>query len=123
MAIEFKALVPYVHVADMARSLDFYARLGFRVGNALTVEEGRPPVWAWLEGAGARLMLARADGPLDPESQGVIFYLYCDDVPATHAALQAAGVAVGPIHPRSYSPQGEFRVVDPDGYSLMVIRV
>lgn len=123
MTAEFRALVPYLHVLDMARSLDFYARLGFRVGNSLTIEPGKPPVWAWLDSAGAHLMLARASGPIDPEAQAAMLYLYCDDVPATHAALQAAGVQVGPIQPRSYSPQGEFRVVDPDGYSLMVIRV
>jgi len=52
--------------------------------------------------------------------QAVLFYLYCDDVAATRAELQIAGVAVGEIRYEFYAPRGEFRVEDPDGYVLMI---
>lgn len=54
------------------------------------------------------------------EEQAVLFYVYFDDVAATRSPLEKAGVAVGPIEHPSYSPGGEFRVRDPDGYVLMI---
>jgi hypothetical protein len=65
-------------------------------------------------------MVAKADLPLTPESEGVLFYLYFDDVAVARAALESDGVAVGPIEYPFYAPGGEFRVHDPDGYVLMV---
>ena len=52
--------------------------------------------------------------------QAVLFYLYCSDVAAFRTMLMEAGVEVGPINSPFYAPRGEFRVVDPDGYVLMV---
>jgi uncharacterized glyoxalase superfamily protein PhnB len=114
---ELTSLVPFLHVADPARSIAFYARLGFAVGNRIP---GEGPIdWAWLTGGGAQLMIARAEEPVDPARQAVMFYVYGADVPAMHAELAAAGVAVGPIKTPFYAPRGEFRVEDPDGYVLM----
>jgi predicted lactoylglutathione lyase len=38
MSIAFKSLVPMVHVADVERSIGFYTKLGFEVGNTFTPE-------------------------------------------------------------------------------------
>lgn len=113
-------LVPFVHVADVERSIDFYGNLGFVVGNTFVPEGATSPAWAWLDSGRAKLMLARADEPIDNTKQGVLFYAYCGDVPATHAALEKAGVSVGPIRTEFYAPKGEFRMEDPDGYVVMM---
>jgi hypothetical protein len=66
-------------------------------------------------------MLAPASEPVIAEQQAVLFYLYCDDVPATRSRLQEDGVPVGMIEYPSCAPRGEFRVHAPDGYVLMIM--
>jgi catechol 2,3-dioxygenase-like lactoylglutathione lyase family enzyme len=117
-----KSLVPMAHVKDVSASIAFYRKLGFDVRDTFVPPGATDLSWAWLESDGAKLMVARADAPLDGALQGILFYMYCEDVAATHAALVAEGVAVGPLERRFYAPQGEFRLVDPDGYASMVIQ-
>lgn len=116
------ALVPFVHVADVPRSIDFYTKLGFTVGNTVVPEGETDPVWAWLESGKARLMVARADGPIDHRQQAVLFYTYCSDIREAHRALAESGVGVGPIRKQFYAPDGEFRMEDPDGYVVMMMQ-
>lgn len=113
-----RSIVPMAHVASVPRSIEFYEKLGFEVGNTFTPEGLREPFWASLASGKAHLMVAKA--PVIPEQQAVLFYLYFDDVAATRAALEKAGVAAGPIKYPFYAPRGEFRVADPDGYALMI---
>ena len=108
------------HVRSVPRSIEFYRKLGFDVGNTFVPAGRAEPSWAWLRSDRANLMLALADEPVVPGQQAVLFYLYCDDVGATRAALQGAGIEVGPIAHPFYAPKGEFRVTDPDGFVLMV---
>lgn len=108
------------HVRSVSRSVDFYRKLGFEVGNTFTPDGSSDPAWAWLQSNGAHLMVSKADGPFDAGQQAVLFYLYCDDVVAMRSELERAGVSVGPIRHPFYSPRGEFRVEDPDGYVLMI---
>ena len=108
------------HVADVARSVAFYARLGFAVQNTHTPPFADAPVWAMLGAGEARLMVTRADGPVDPAEQAVLFYLYYDGIAGVHAALGAGGLPVGPLRYPPYSPRGEFALADPDGYCLML---
>jgi len=115
---ELTSLVPMAFVADVERSIAFYAKLGFTVRN--TVGEPGRVTWAWLKNGGANLMLARASDPVDAAAQAVLFYVYGPDVPAMHAELAAAGVTVSAITSPFYAPRGEFRVTDPDGYAFMV---
>jgi len=113
--------VAMAHVASVPRSAAFYGRLGFAIGNSFTPPGVGEPSWARLESpGGAKMMIARASEPVVPAQQAVLFYLYCDDLPARHGALQAAGVEVGPIMRPFYAPRGEFRVTDPDGYVLLI---
>jgi predicted enzyme related to lactoylglutathione lyase len=115
-----RSLVPFAHVASVPRSIAFYRKLGFEVRNTFVPAGESDPAWAWLESDGAHLMVARADEPVVPGQQAVLFYLYCDDVTATRDAIAAAGIAVGDIAYPFYAPRGEFRVHDPEGYVLMV---
>ena len=115
-----KSLVPMAHVAEIGASTAFYERLGFEVGGSFIPPGDESPSWVSLISEGAELMLSRADQPVVAEQQAVLFYLYCDDVGGMHARLSEAGVNPGPIATPFYNPDGEFRLVDPDGYVVMV---
>lgn len=118
MSIPFRNLTPFAHVRSVARSIEFYERLGFTVGN--TVGRKEDPGWAWLQSGGAALMVALADEPVIASQQAVLFYLYVPDTAAKHAELKSGGIAVGDITFAPHARRGEFRVEDPDGYVLMV---
>ena len=118
--MRIKSLVPMAHVADVEASAAFYAKLGFEVQGSFTPPEDDAPSWVSLISDGAELMLARASEPVVPDQQAVLFYLYCEDVQARHAQLANEGLEPGPITKPFYNPHGEFRLVDPDGYVLMV---
>jgi catechol 2,3-dioxygenase-like lactoylglutathione lyase family enzyme len=111
-------LVPMVHVADVRKSVEFYQLLGFEVKN--TVENEGRLQWAWLQNGGADLMIARSGRPMNPDAQDVLFYMYAVDVVACRTELAAKGVRVGPLQYPFYSPRGEFRVEDTDGYTVFV---
>ena len=124
-SVVIRGLVPMVHVADMDRSVAFYRHLGFEIGNR--VPRTGPMHWAWLYSPGAadwkrgpNLMLALAECAVKAEEQTVLFYLYAADLHALRERLLAAGIAAGQITYPEYLPDGEFRVTDPDGYTLMI---
>lgn len=117
------ALVPFVQVADIEASIAFYALLGFDV-----TREHRPAqqrVWAWLrsgpaDGQRGELMIARTEEPVDPARQGVLFYLYTDDLTNLRRHLRAHGHRPSAIADGSPGPRRELRIDDPDGYCLMI---
>lgn len=115
-----RQLVPLVFVADVERSIAFYRHLGFEVGNRFAAEGETKPSWAWLQSENAQLMVTTVPKPVVPEQQGMIFYIYTDDVAAARASLVEAGFDPGEITTPFYAPRGEFRLVDPDGYVLMI---
>lgn len=112
------ALIPFVQVADVDRSIAFYERLGFEVGD--TYVHGGTLDFAALESGSARIMLVRAAGPIDPRQQKVRFYLYAEDLDALHSHLSANEVSVGPIVDGTPGPDREMALRDPDGYCLMI---
>jgi hypothetical protein len=65
-------------------------------------------------------LLSQATAPIDAEKQAVLFYLYCPDVTVYREELLAAGIEASPIEHPFWAPRGEFQVVDPDGYCLMI---
>lgn len=65
-------------------------------------------------------MSAKATESIVPGQQGILFYLYVEDVAATRAKLLAVGLEPGPITTPFYAPRGEFRLADPDGHTLMI---
>ena len=107
-------------VADIERSIAFYSQLGFDVRNTYTPDHLTKPSWAWLESGDAKLMLALAAHPVIAEQQAVLFYIYTHDVAAARLSLEQAGLSPGEITFPFYAPRGEFRMVDPDGYVVMV---
>jgi len=136
VACAVNRLVPFVHVADVEVSLAFYEMLGFVPQNAMKDGHGCT-FWALAQSARAEIMLARADGPIDPGQQAVIFYMYSTDVAALRRHLLACGLRDGGVysgaaapgdgprmvfevaHPH-YMPAGEVRIADPDGYCILV---
>lgn len=113
-------LVPFVKVADVERSIAFYAHLGF---TPKSIYEYRHLLaWAALESESAEIMFARSNR-VDPEDQGVLFYLYSHDLVALRGQLLAAGVRAGEIEDGTPGPRREMKIVDPDGYVLMVAQV
>mgnify|MGYP003579955983 CR=1 FL=1 len=123
MAATTRSLVAYVHVADVGRSIAFYADLGFAVANSVVADDRSAPVWAWLQCGAASLMVGQASAPVDASQQAILFYLYFDDIVQARAALVARGHAPGEIRYPFYMPDGEFRLEDPDGYVLMLARI
>jgi predicted enzyme related to lactoylglutathione lyase len=114
-----QSLVPLLYVADVERSIEFYSHLGFEIGNTFACEGETKPSWAWLQSGDAQLMLAAASQPLTARHT-VLFYVYTDDVAAARASLVEAGLKPGGIANPFYAPHGEFELVDPDGYVVMV---
>lgn len=115
MAAHTRSLVAFAHVADVERSIRFYADLGFEVANSVPSEDGSVRGWAWLQSGKASLMVGTAGEPIDPERQAILFYLYFDDIRQTRASLVELGHRPGEICHPFYMPGGECRLVDPDG--------
>lgn len=136
-------LVPMAHVADVRRSVEFYSRLGFSIYSEHSDEHAKL-AWAWVKSGTGNLMFARASGPIAPQDQAVLFYLYTNDLAGLRNHLLQSGLRDGGIFnpegtrrqgvwdttdPRGivstlsrpfYMPLGEVRVHDPDGYCLLV---
>jgi hypothetical protein len=112
------ALIPYVHVGDLDRSIEFYTLIGFVLEQ--THNADGEMVWASLRNAESRLFLILADAPIDAGAQAVLFYLWTTDVGALRAHLIANSVPVGPIIFPPYMKGGEIRLADPDGYVLLI---
>jgi hypothetical protein len=118
-------LVPMIHVADVERSAAFYRLLGFEIGNA--VPPAGPLHWAWLYAPGVtdwkrgpNLMVTRSERPVDVSAQRALFYLYAADLQSLRRSLLSNGIEAGEISFPEYLPNGEFRLEDPDGYTLMI---
>jgi len=116
-----KAVVALLQVSDLERSVAFYEKLGFEVGNEPLQNEQGVKTFAWMHhGSAAQIMLTRASRSQNAEAREVMFYLYVTDMPAYREQLIARGVAVGEVTCPFWSPKGEFRVDDPDGWTWMV---
>lgn len=120
MSIPIRNIVAYAHVVSVPKSIQFYETLGFRVDS--THSDRNEIIWAWMKSERGNLMLAKASGPIDREQQAILFYVYVDDVSGKRNELSAAGLSVSPLTHPFWAPEGEFRVVDPDGYSLLFIK-
>jgi catechol 2,3-dioxygenase-like lactoylglutathione lyase family enzyme len=114
-----QSLVPMLSVADVERSIEFYSHLGFEVGNTFAAEGETKPAWAWLQSDDAQLMLSAASESASAK-HAVLFYVYTEDVAAARTSLLHAGLNPGEITTPFYAPRGEFELIDPDGYIVMV---
>ena len=115
-----KAVVALLHVADVGRSISFYEKLGFELGNE-PLKNDQGITFAWMHhGSAAQIMLTLTGRPLNPGAQDMMFYLYVTDMSAYREQLISRGAAVGELQYPFWSPKGEFRVDDPDGWTWMV---
>jgi predicted enzyme related to lactoylglutathione lyase len=112
---------PLAKVASVDRTVAFYQLFGFTVINVAKTPAGET-YFAGLRCGPTGLMFARAGKPLDPEQQGVLFYLYSPDLAALREHLMEKGVAVSEITYPEYMQGGEFQAQDPDGYTLLIGR-
>jgi ketosteroid isomerase-like protein/catechol 2,3-dioxygenase-like lactoylglutathione lyase family enzyme len=111
-------LVPFVRVKDVERSVAFYHHLGFTPRSVYKYRDHL--AWASLESEGAEIMFEGGSDPVAPDREGVLFYLYSNDLPALREQLLAAGLEAGEIEDGSPGPSEQMRVVDPDGFVLMI---
>jgi catechol 2,3-dioxygenase-like lactoylglutathione lyase family enzyme len=118
MAVTAGYCTPMLTVADVPRSLRFYALLGFET--RLTAEEDGKTFWARANCEGGALMFTLDDKPVDPAQQSVVFYMYTPDLPALRDQLVAGGLEVSPIRFPEYMPGGEIALTDPDGYQVLI---
>jgi len=116
-----KAVVALLQVADVQRSISFYEKLGFEVGNAPLKNDQGATTFVWMHrGNAAQIMLTLTGRPLSSEARGIMFYLYVTDMTAYREQIISRGVTVGDVTHPFWSPSGEFRVDDPDGWTWMV---
>lgn len=125
-------LVPELDVTDLAEALRFYTSvLGFSV-----LYERSEERFAYLDLAGAQLMLEEAAGPgrrfrvapLErPFGRGMNLQIQVPDARAIHARVEAAGYEpFVPLEERWYRANDaergnlQFVVADPDGYLLRI---
>jgi catechol 2,3-dioxygenase-like lactoylglutathione lyase family enzyme len=116
----FSALVPMIPVTDVPRTIAFYQKLGFTIGNTLTPDNQSNPVWAWLHCGKAHVMINQTESPLEADHHSAAIWLYCPSVVSMHALLAARELDVGDISFPVYNPGGEFHVHDPDGYAIFI---
>ncbi len=100
---------------DMARSVAFYASLGFRLRYG-----GPDATFTSFSLADGHLNLSGGEGPPSGWWGRVIFYV--DDVDAIHA--RALDLGLQPQAPPRDAPWGEryFHLADPDGHELSFAR-
>ena len=74
-------LAPYVHVADVERSIQFYELLGFKIADTLKNDNGKI-LWANVQsGQSDKAVLIRelASEPIVASQQAILFYMYVDE--------------------------------------------
>ena len=115
-----KFLIPMAHVADVQRSLDFYANLGFEPVHVGREDNGFV-YWAHVRSGQAHLMFANDAESANVEKEcTVVLYMYAQDLVKLRADLTAKGIKCSEIEPRFYMPKGEMCLNDPDGYVVLI---
>ncbi|MEQ9639732.1 MAG: VOC family protein [Alphaproteobacteria bacterium] len=123
MRIEIDTVTPLLNVADVGRSLGWYAHLGFQ--EVRRFESDGALIWALAVNGPHRLMLNRSTTISAEERQArphygdVVLYFAVASAHDAHAALAAAGLKPGPVERQDYGVD-EFVLRDPDGYEVAV---
>jgi len=139
--LQINDCIAMVHVADVDAAEQFYALLGFQCDSRYTRDDGITN-FAGMNSGKARLFLTRASEPIIPSQQAVLFYMYSNDVKGLREHLLARGLEDGGVPPGLrkrgeeghmpeknavyaichpfYMPEGELRVQDRDGYTILV---
>jgi predicted enzyme related to lactoylglutathione lyase len=108
------AVVPFLTVASMERSLAFYIDgLGFTIQNRWDVDGQLR--WCWLSLGGAAIMLQAGAGPKGGNGAALCFQ--CADALAIYREAAARGVHVL-REPQVGNFMWEICFADPDGYRI-----
>jgi catechol 2,3-dioxygenase-like lactoylglutathione lyase family enzyme len=112
--MKMSRLIPMLPVKSMARSVEFYQKLGFSV-------ERREDRWGWamLRFDECRVMVDQSINRQPDAPRLSVVYLYPDDVVEYHAQMRASGVAVPDLDVTFYG-MTEFCIDDPDGNRLWI---
>jgi catechol 2,3-dioxygenase-like lactoylglutathione lyase family enzyme len=118
MSVKSGYSTPLLQVANVERSLRFYALLGFDV---VDVEGAKGSLgWARVHCEGGAIMFVRSQEPQAPPDDRFLLYLYTPDLSALRTQLSSAGVEVSPISYPEHMRSGEICLKDPDGYSILI---
>lgn len=134
--VAISAVIPYLHVADVDRSVQFYGLLGLKCDGTFRDQTNRS-CWACVGQGHAQLMLALASEPVVASQQAMLVYMHANDVKALRHHLLACGVQDGSgaghlwgkATPRGmvstvtfpdHMERGELRAQDPDGYVVLI---
>lgn len=112
--MKMERLIPMLPVADIARSVEFYGKLGFEVENRN--DEWR---WAMLRFGECRLMIDQSINPHPGMPRTGVLYLYPSDVVGYHAQVRSKGIDIPDLETTFYGLT-EFRLDDPDGNRLWI---
>jgi hypothetical protein len=116
-----RSCTPVLYVTDVPDSVRFYALLGFVEQVAGTDAQWR---YSYLKCDALGLLLAGGGMPSHGGDAGpVTLYLQVVDVAAMVEALREAGVPVEHLGYPDHAPGGEAKVVDPDGFGVMLGQV
>ncbi|HEX7880617.1 MAG TPA: VOC family protein [Candidatus Eisenbacteria bacterium] len=107
-------IIPMLPVASIARSIEFYRKLGFET-------EKRNDEWGWamLALGDCRLMLDQSIQRHPSGPRESILYLYPDDIEAYHREVRRNGLDIPDLDITFYGLT-EFRLDDPDGNRLWI---
>ena len=81
-----KALVPMLHVPDVAATAAWYSSIGFTVDR--TLSDGDETTWASVSFGDGSFMLNAGGRPSDAERREVDLYVTVDDVDGLYARLR-----------------------------------
>jgi hypothetical protein len=118
MAVKANYSTPMLHVAEIEKSIEFYERLGF---TTIDTDRCQPLGWARMHCEGGAVMFLRAERPIDPRAQAIMFCMYTPDLVVLREQLLASGIKVPPIHYPEDMPSGEFNITDPDGFHIAIM--
>lgn len=116
-----------IRVSDLAKTIDFYTQLGFRLTRKMTSPMGNQLVYMSIDGSSHELELCwSADYRVAVPEDLMHTAIGVDDIYAECARLEEVGIEVWPDDWRSqFSPgrsQGSIAfVTDPDGYEVELI--
>lgn len=101
-------------VKHLARSLEFYQRLGFE-------EENRQDAWGWamIRNGECRLMLDQSINVAPGAPHQGVLYLYPENIAEYHRRVRTKGLTVPELEVTFYGLT-EFRLEDPDGNRLWI---
>jgi catechol 2,3-dioxygenase-like lactoylglutathione lyase family enzyme len=112
-------LIPFLHVADVERSIAFYKQLGLEIDDTHN-QDGRL-VWASMRSGSAALMLAEAPEPIQPS--GGRHFLYAEDLAGLRQRLIEAGWEPPEIEDGTPGPKQEMSLCDPDRHFLTIAQI